>query len=1077
VSVSTIRIRTGQSALRSLLLVTAALAPGAALAAGGPPPGAAPAVGAAPAGATPAPAGSRPAVRVVTDAAGSRLQVDGRDFMVRGMNWDYIPIGENYLYDLWKQPDDVIVAALDREMPLLKAMGVNAIRQYVGIPPRWVQYIYERYGILTVLNHPCARYGYTLDGVWTPSVDFSDPRLRAALTAEIGALVAEFDGVPGVLMWLLGNENNYGLTWTSFEIEALPAGERDAARARHLYSMFEQITRAIKERDPRRPVAIANGDLQYIGLIAEECKSLDILGTNVYRGISARDLFQEVKDKLGIPVMYSEFGADAWNAKEMREDQITQARYLLGQWQEIFEHSAGHGLVGNAIGGFIFQWSDGWWKYGQDSRLDVHDTHASWPNGGYAEDFVEGENNMNEEWWGITAKGKPDFRGLYELYPRAAYYALKLAFTLDPYAPGVDRAAIRAHFAAIDPVVVALDARAASASRIADGLDPVRLANVRMEFETYSTGGARISTPPAETPQTQLPAFVGFDHLESFYTDFEVRPAQNVLGTLSVNILGHVPVNPIDEIFYENRGRQRTLVDESGDLVRLEGIERVKVYRATISWDDRWFGLDAFYRAGHTHWGYEGDLFGLYRDAYYGENVDTYNAEAPVGFELAGRKTLDGLKFALGSELFWGANPSFLIKYRRALGSITYTGVYQNEFAKQTTVTSSTAIPTPPTRRATLSLETRRGLFDIELGGIWAGSTKKGELFQIAEESGDTYRVLQDSVRTTDTFGVRAKIAMERGIYHWYAQGAYAGIVADYGPTAVQNFTGWTLEDTGLGNGVNLMSGVAVQVDDYQIGPNFLWQKPLVGPVPAAAPPPGRPRNILDDPFAVRANREMTAGEVIVTYDPTPATWLWAWDNDVREDARLAGSLGFVVRHFPTTQDAAIGVLANGDTFAFPGATPPRTLWEVKARLVSRLRGDRRASLYGFFGAGEPNGNDQRLVYRYGLGGRAALGATAVESSAKFGDWGPYDYHRDFNLTFPVQLMGDISRTLGAPRWFGAPETRIGLRGTWRSLDEHSSRYCPELVPGPTGTPACDPTAPGANGREWEVRTYLNVSI
>jgi len=48
-------------------------------------------------------------------------------------------------------------------------------------------------------------------------------------------------------------------------------------------------------------VAIANGDLQYIDLIAEECKGLDILGTNVYRGISARDLFQVVKDKLGSP--------------------------------------------------------------------------------------------------------------------------------------------------------------------------------------------------------------------------------------------------------------------------------------------------------------------------------------------------------------------------------------------------------------------------------------------------------------------------------------------------------------------------------------------------------------------------------------------------------------------------------------------------------------------------------------------------------------------------------------------------------------------------------------------------------
>ena len=62
-------------------------------------------------------------------------------------------------------------------------------------------------------------------------------------------------------------------------------------------------------------MAIANGDLQYIDIIAEECQGLDVFGTNVYRGISARDLFQVVDDKLGIPVMFTEFGADAFNAR------------------------------------------------------------------------------------------------------------------------------------------------------------------------------------------------------------------------------------------------------------------------------------------------------------------------------------------------------------------------------------------------------------------------------------------------------------------------------------------------------------------------------------------------------------------------------------------------------------------------------------------------------------------------------------------------------------------------------------------------------------------------------------------
>ena len=61
--------------------------------------------------------------------------------------------------------------------------------------------------------------------------------------------------------------------------------------------------------------------------------------------------------------MFTEFGADAFDARRGREDDVTQARYLVAQWREIYEQSAGKGKVGNAIGGFVFQWSDGWWKY------------------------------------------------------------------------------------------------------------------------------------------------------------------------------------------------------------------------------------------------------------------------------------------------------------------------------------------------------------------------------------------------------------------------------------------------------------------------------------------------------------------------------------------------------------------------------------------------------------------------------------------------------------------------------------------------------------------------------------------
>ena len=256
------------------------------------------------------------------------------------------------------------------------------------------------------------------------------------MKADVLNLVREFKDTPGVLMWLLGNENNYGIWWSSFEIEALPKGEQNATRARFLYSLMGEIIDGIHELDDKRPVSMANGDIQYLDIIAEECPGLDIFGSNQYRGISVRDMNQRVKDAMDIPLLYTEFGADAFNAKEMREDQTMQARYLIGQWQEIYERSYGKGLEGNAIGGMIFQWSDGWWKFRQEERLDIHDTNASWPNGGYWEDYVDGENNMNEEWWGICAKSPPDMYGFYDVHPRAAYYALAKAFTPGPVRSG-----------------------------------------------------------------------------------------------------------------------------------------------------------------------------------------------------------------------------------------------------------------------------------------------------------------------------------------------------------------------------------------------------------------------------------------------------------------------------------------------------------------------------------------------------------------------------------------------------------------------------------------------------------------
>src|SRR5262245_10764371 len=175
-------------------------------------------------------------VTVQRDEQGAKLRVDGHDFFVYGMNWGYTPVGQNYAYSLWSQPESVIEEALRRDMRLLRDMGVNAIRQFGDIPPRWVEWIYDHYGIYVVINPLLGRYGLDVDGVWVSRVDYGAPAHRRAILAQLRGIVEKYRGTRGILMWMLGNENNYGLEWTSFEIGALPV-RSDAARAESLYSL------------------------------------------------------------------------------------------------------------------------------------------------------------------------------------------------------------------------------------------------------------------------------------------------------------------------------------------------------------------------------------------------------------------------------------------------------------------------------------------------------------------------------------------------------------------------------------------------------------------------------------------------------------------------------------------------------------------------------------------------------------------------------------------------------------------------------------------------------------------------
>jgi len=1012
---------------------------------------------------------------------GWKLLVDGKPMIINGMNWDYIPIGTNTFYDFWGESPEFIKKALDNEMALLENMGVNSIRVYEGIPTRWITYIYENYGIYTMLNHTFGRYGLTINGAWQPNTDYSNPAVKKLLVAESKKMVEKYKGTPGLLLFMLGNENNYGLFWEGAETEDIPVEDRKSTiKARAMYETFNEAIVEMKTMDLGVPVAFCNGDLLFLDIIAEKVSDADIIGINSYRGYTFTDLYDRVANEYGKPVLLAEFGSDAFNAITVEEDQLAQAGYQLSNWKDIYGNAAGLGGANNSLGGYTFQFSDGWWKYGQTINLDVHDVNADWDNGGYQFDFVEGENNMNEEWFGITAKGPTDFQGFYELYPRTAYYVLKEVHEFDPYAPGVTSANLNQFFGEIELADAQLKARADKAALAGSQGSAIKLSRFTSDFRSFNTGGSLITTPESADPTEEVyPNQQGFDHMQSIYFGIEANPAPNVRGNVDFNVLGNVPLNPIDQIFYENRGRPVQLDGPNGTITDAS-INRVAIYNASFSWDHEYFNIDGFYRTGKYHWGYEGDFFGLYPEANYGPNIDIYNGLAPSGVEVEGKKQLDGFKLAFGPELWWGANPAFLLKYTKKLGDTEFTGIFHEDLQQAgTNAASSFAVPVPKTRRLSLYGEREFGKLDVQLGGLWAGQPLNGRDFQLAREQGDSTVVYQDQIGSMDNFGGKLKFTFTGGRFNWYAQSALMGLVAGGGADPTITLTGWTLKDSGSGNQYNFLSGFTYTMGNIQVAPNFLWQKPIEGPIPTGVDAPGRPRNILDDPFAVRGNREQVAGEILFTYDPTPGSFFYEWNNDLKEDARFSASLGFVYRHLPTIQDASVGILPDGRSLlVFPGSAPAQDLYEVNARIVSKLSREFGVITRLYGGNAQANGDDQRTIDRYGMDLRMIYNNLKLSTFVKVNDWGPFDYHRDFNLTFPLQLMADFSTTLGKPDWFDIPRTRLGVRGVWRSLNEFSPRYAPTYINNAAGERVPDPTAPGFdNGTEWEVSTYIQIDI
>ena len=345
-----------------------------------------------------------------------QLRVNSKPYIIKGVCYNPIPIGKNHEYDWWSDPNK----PWEVDGRLMKEMGVNTVRLYQvhensDEVKKVIRGLYEKYGIRTVLGswlgfweYPCPFYG--------------DKKFQDRIKKEVLEMVRLYKDEPGVLMWVLGNENNYSCLgqvnpWSSDEIDKEPDPQKQKAmRAKTYYSFVNDLTREIHQIDTDHPVALGNGELVGLEFAKEYAPDVDLVACIIYRGKTFGNLFKSLKATFDKPIFISEFGADCYDAYLKKEDQNMQAFFLESQWRQIYGNLAGNkDGAGNCLGGAIFEWSDEWWKHNQDSSdsWSVQDTESNWSNGSYYFDIkAEGNKNMNEEWFGIVALSKDLEQGI-----------------------------------------------------------------------------------------------------------------------------------------------------------------------------------------------------------------------------------------------------------------------------------------------------------------------------------------------------------------------------------------------------------------------------------------------------------------------------------------------------------------------------------------------------------------------------------------------------------------------------------------------------------------------------------------
>jgi len=385
--------------------------------------------------------------------SGRYIELNGSPFFVKGVDYWPTPIGVKP----WDPPglNDALRngnrAIWERDLPLLRAAGINAIRVYNVVPPPYDKDTGPISDFLTAAwnngDHPI----YVLMTIHFAAEKLLDAGAVQALASQYRDLDKKYAQYPAVMGTTMSNEImglsfiNKPQWWANFNIVAKAAKQG-----------FAQGGNADKlvltaDYDPVGEIGIKAGE--------EHHAAVDAWGINAFRGRTLTNLFTEIASVTKKPVLLTEYGAPA----SYHVDWKNTYSWKTGAWPagigsctptepdgptnrsaaELPEtgNPAMAGLVdlatnnasllysgfkdddGIVSGGFYLEWSDEWWK-AENGDANVH-----YGNPRFAGHFPGCA--YDEGWFGLNSVTKQS-GGVDKLTPRPTLAALEKVWSTQP---------------------------------------------------------------------------------------------------------------------------------------------------------------------------------------------------------------------------------------------------------------------------------------------------------------------------------------------------------------------------------------------------------------------------------------------------------------------------------------------------------------------------------------------------------------------------------------------------------------------------------------------------------------------